>query len=544
MLLFLIGLSYISFICFGWGSLIFSHRRGLGLPDMPGNIPLLCIAGALCLSVLFSIFSLFFPLDSALVQALILLPVLVTLWRNEQFRESIMNLPASFFSLRPEIRFLLGALLLLVLVLQAWDITHPDTLGYHAEIIAWIERYRIIPGLVHLNPRIGLQNNWFVLCAAFSFHFLGLKSLTLINGCFAFWFFWFVVVQIDAHLKQRENGVLKWLGWTALLLFSLANYQLARLTITSAHPDFIASLAVWVCFLIFLKTKTSSSSEFALFVLASIAITIKLSVLPVMLLTVPGLWRDVVQKRMPILLKKSLIFAVIAVPFLARQVITTGFPAFPSPWPDLISADWKFPRMQAELMMRYIKAYAIAPIDYDANMINKQLNEPLLRLALIWWKARTFSDKSFFIILGALCIQGLRSGMPSWNRRKWIALLTAASGTMFWFFLAPDPRFGYGFLIPMAAFLLPYKSPVARNLYKLSKAPKLCIITVTMLVFAYVSYRIAFYSDASRLVCPNAGPLAHVAVFPCSDSATPCSTIYGKNVQFRGPSIKDGFRPR
>jgi hypothetical protein len=72
--------------------------------------------------------------------------------------------PAFFSSLKKEFQILnllpailFSTCLLLILVMSTWTIVHPDTLGYHAQTIQWIEKYKAIPGLVHLHVRFGYQ---------------------------------------------------------------------------------------------------------------------------------------------------------------------------------------------------------------------------------------------------------------------------------------------------------------------------------------------------------------------------------------------------
>ena len=78
--------------------------------------------------------------------------------------------------------------------MSSWTVIHPDTLGYHAQTIQWIEKYKAVPGLAHLHVRFGYQWLWFVDSALFGFSFTGKEGITLLNSTVLFWFFIFFYI--------------------------------------------------------------------------------------------------------------------------------------------------------------------------------------------------------------------------------------------------------------------------------------------------------------------------------------------------------------
>src|SRR5580765_4084208 len=199
MLTTLLAWIYITFLCWTWGILFLQMIRvaktDLHLP----HFSIICISGLSAITVIASVLSLFIPLGEWWVQFLFIIPCLFLFFKKGS--------PAFFAALKKEFQYLhffsiilLLACLLLILVMSSWTIIHPDTLGYHAQTIQWIERYKAVPGLVHLHVRFGYQGLWFVDSALFGFSFTGKEGITFLNSAVLFWFFIFIINRIDYNL--------------------------------------------------------------------------------------------------------------------------------------------------------------------------------------------------------------------------------------------------------------------------------------------------------------------------------------------------------
>src|SRR4030095_1904358 len=115
---------------------------------------------------------------------------------------------------------LLLAFFLLIFVMSSLTIVHPYTFGYHAQTIQWIEKYKAIPGLVHLHVRFGYQGLWFVDCALFSFSFTGEQGITFLNSTVLLWFFIFIINRINFNFSKTGNKIYGLL-WIVFLLLSM-----------------------------------------------------------------------------------------------------------------------------------------------------------------------------------------------------------------------------------------------------------------------------------------------------------------------------------
>src|SRR5205809_2562664 len=156
MLTILLAWIYITFLCWTWGILFLQM---ISVTKTRLHFPLfsiICITGLSAITVIAGLLSLFFPLGEWWVQFLFIIPCLVLFFQK--------NSPAFFAALKKEFQdlhfisiILLSVCLLLILVMSSWIVIHPDTLGYHAQTIQWIEKYKAVPGLVHLQVRFGYQ---------------------------------------------------------------------------------------------------------------------------------------------------------------------------------------------------------------------------------------------------------------------------------------------------------------------------------------------------------------------------------------------------
>src|SRR6187397_892287 len=288
MLTTLLAWIYISFLSWMWGILFLQFIKKITGNELQFlHFSLICISGLSVITVIAGILSLFIPLGGWWVQFLFILPCLILFFKKDS--------PAFLAALKKEFQglhffsiILLSACLLLILVMSTWTIVHPDTLGYHAQTIQWIEKYKVVPGLVHLHVRFGYQWLWFVDSALFGFSFTGREGITLLNSTVLFWFFIFFINRINYNFL-KEGKRLYGLLWMGLLVISIWSYTQVRLTATSASPDFIATLFTLVTIYLLLEKdlKVLDASTWLLVsFLALVAVTIKLSVAPILLVAV------------------------------------------------------------------------------------------------------------------------------------------------------------------------------------------------------------------------------------------------------------------
>jgi hypothetical protein len=560
MLATLLAWLYISFLCWTWGVLFLTLTRKITKTELVfPHFSIICITGLSIITILAGVFSLYIPLGHWWVQFFFILPALAVFFIN--------NVPNFFSSLKKEFSFLritalilLLLLLLLVLVMSSWVIVHPDTLGYHAQTMQWIEKYKAVPGLVHLHVRFGYQGLWFVDCALFDFSFAGKQGITFLNSTVLFWFLTFIVNRID-HNFFKDRKSLYGLLWLGLLSLSLWSYTQVRLTASSASPDFIATVIVLLIVYLLLKkdVKHLPVSEWLVVgTLSIVAVTIKLSVAPILLIALCAASIILIGRKYRAFILFIIICSLAFTSFVARNIITTGYVVFPQTAIDIVDVDWKYDAQRTVQEKNYITAYA-----KKQGVITKEEIDQVNQMTVAewlpgWWTNRSFADKAIFILLMLALIAAIifikkiiHSGII-----QLLVLCTMLAGIVFWFINAPDPRFGFGFILgficTVAYIILKVKElTISRN-----------VLSAILIIFClgtstYIFYRINNFFRSGQLIAPLGIPAAAYKSIECNGikinapthaefgiTPVPCTDLPCEHFFPRGNKIDDGFRAK
>lgn len=547
---------YISLLCWGWGDFILEYSCGR-TKKKDFDVPVVVLTGLTAIAVLCGYFSLLMPLGNILPHA-ILLPV-ASFQILRSIRRSARNVTPSrnFLKTNLPIAVFFISALSLILFTGTWYITHPDTIGYHAPIIYWLEKYKVVPGLVHLNRRYGLQSSWFELCALFSFRFLQSSALTFVNTTVLVWFFGFLVQRIlkkpSASGKSHIDLILIFL----LLALTSGYFMLVRLTALSASPDFISAIYIWLVIYLFLTEKNLWQVQSLAFLFAFFSITLKLSALPLLGFCLVIGYRLFTAGKFKRLISLCFLSIVIVTPFLIRNVETSGYPFFPSTVADIANVDWKYDQEQANQITQYVKAYARDPSITSENDITRVANETMIDWCPRWWQKLAIAEK--IILLGtALAFIFLATTKTIFRVRRetQIVLILLTVSILFWFITAPAVRFGVGFLTAFIGIVL-YE--VLHAFFKTFQFKQWQIAGIlgclSLLFFAYSTYRYVRFFEPKQLIKPlgiSKAPYQKIeckglwfytptASGDCGSIPNPC-TLNCETFQPRGASIEDGFR--
>jgi len=560
MLTTLLAWIYISFLSWMWGILFLQFikkttRNELQLP----HFSIICITGLSAITVIAAILSLFIPLGGWWVQFLFIIPCLVLFFKKDS--------PAFFAALKKELEYLhffsiilLSACLLLILVMSSWTIIHPDTLGYHAQTIQWIEKYKAVPGLAHLHVRFGYQWLWFVDSALFGFSFTGKEGITFLNSTVLFWFFIFLINRINYNFL-KDGKRLYGLLWTALLVISIWSYTQVRLTATSASPDFIAALFTLVTIYLLLekdRNHPDASTWLLVSFLALVAVTIKLSVAPILLVAVVPALLGLVKRKIKLSFTILFISIVTLFPFIARNIITSGYIVFPLTFIDVTNVDWKNDLTLTLNEKNYVTAYAKKPgvITSEISAVNKM---DLAEWLPTWWQNRSTADKIIMILLVLSFISAILSikKILLSGFIPILVLITLLTGIIFWFVNAPDPRFGFGSILGFIG-VVSYLVLKEKEIFTGKNLLIAILVLVTGSILAYTGYRFVNFFNKDQLLTPLG---IEKSAFQASDcegirintpidgkdfgvTPVPCTDLNCEKFSPRGNEIKDGFKAR
>jgi hypothetical protein len=552
---------YISFLCWSWGSFFIASinkitKEELSLP----HFSFVCLIGLSLITVIAGWLSLFIPLGNWWIQLLFLLPAIFFL--NQRHSRSFLKvLKKQISDLHILSLLFLLASLLVILLMASWKIVHPDTLGYHAQTIQWIEKYKAVPGLTHLHVRFGYQGFWFVDNALFSFNFTGIDGITLLNSTALFWFFIFVVDRINHNLIKEGNRLIG-LCWFLLLSMSMWSYTQVRLTATSASPDFIAALFVLAIVYILLErnVKHFTASDWLLVsFLSLVALTIKLSAAPIVLIPFAAGILILIKRKVRLLLVLFSFSILIFAPFITRNIITSGYALFPSTAIDVVNPDWTYGKQLTVKEKDYITAYA-----KKQGVITNEEIDTVNKMSIAewmpgWWAQRSKADKTILILLLISFLTSLimikkiiRSGFI-----VLFSLSTMLIGIIFWFINAPDPRFGFGAIL---GFISIISNLIFRD--RVITIPKnlitLLFMVTTALTLAYAGHRNNNFFEADQLLKPLGIEKTAYTTYDCDglrinkplngdnfgNTPIPCTDLKCDKFSPRGKNLSDGFKAK
>jgi len=139
-----------------------------------------------------------------------------------------------------------------------------------------------------------------------------------------------------------------------------------------------------------------------------------------------------------------------------------------------------------------------------------------------------------------------------------VLLFVSLAGSVFWFWNAPDPRFGYGFLIAFIAIML-YLLKTGRSfpVPRLSTLRDFAMLVLLLSVNTYSVYRLARFFEPEQIIVPlgmekisyktvKCGTLEMyipVGAEGCGGTPLPCTTEDCSRFLPRGNSLESGFRP-
>lgn len=548
------------FTAYGWLT-VKGLRKVLRIPEA-GNIrPALYVLAGMCvLIVAGQMLSLVMPLGSAAF----LIVVAGGLWivvRFFQSRQSTLFPPKPLPTLGV---ILLGLIFISVLENSTHAATNPDTGIYHAQAIRWIETFPAVPGLGNLHTRFAYNSSWLVLNALFSLSFLGVQSFHLVPAALT------LTVAFDC-----TQGALDWLHGKGTFANILRAFFLPLIffvlgsQISSPGTDLPVILTLWLLLTAWLDTvqdqaKIDPMTGYIIFIAAISLVTIKLSAAPVLLL---AFWLGIINLRRPtVLLKLAAIAVVILLPWIARNVILSGYVIYPFPAVDIFNVDWKIPIEVAKGEVETIQAWGRDP----GESVEAVMAKPFLTWLQLWFIEKTTNQKvillaaaSSAIILGAglLAVQRFKAKARLDTLPMVTGYAAVGAGAVYWLMSAPDIRFGYGLLLAMIG---------------LAAVPWLWLIELLPpsfgkiirfgLILGLIAYQLFFFvrsfdakTISSRLVLPADYPslpsepcaLGEGQVWcagaeawtHCWYDPFPCIPQVNEGAEQRGPEWKDGFRP-
>ena len=515
------------------------------------NFPLALLIGLMVLTVSASILNIFIPLG--IVSAGILLAGGLLILFS---RRSLIPVNFNYRTYHPLTWILLASIFLTVLENATHVPSSSDTALYHAQTIRWFETYHTVPGLGNLHHRFAFNSSWLLLNAAFSFAFLEIRSFHLMSGVLFLSAALFFAEGVEALIQKNLSVSI----FIKILFLPLSFYLLGS-DISSPATDMPVTLLTWVILILWAEELEAQSRvglrSIGIFLLSVFAVTIKLSAIPLLFFAIFVLIAYFIEAGWQRALKLGAAGLFVLIPWVIRSVILSGYLVFPVSQIDLFSVDWKVPIDQVETIRNAIFSFARFPGKDWQSSIGMTTAE----WVPLWFDKQTINQRGVFMLaaFSPLILLIVRYKYPSMVPSRYVfSCFVLYAGAIFWFFSAPDIRFGYGFLVGICGLVL---SPLFVDLISRSdKNLKLIPYIVFLVLVLYQGYtfgqsfdprtlgqRLLLPADYSRsraqvcaidngsVYCRMEGTQCNYDIFPCIPSPRP-------NVEMRGPTFQDGFR--
>jgi hypothetical protein len=445
---------------------------------------------------------------------------------------------------------------------------HYDTGFYGAMAVRWFVTYPLVPGLTNLLGQLGLNSNVFLCVAALNqgpwrdlgFHlFVGLLLSAIVIS---------IAESFFRVFLSRGQSPLN----CFVLLFALPGIVwVLNGEIVGTNTDLpttIVSIAAMIALFDGLEERRKpdgserriESRLLVAMMLFTLAVTFKISSLAFAGLGWGAALFELFSLKCPLIRKRQLIAVaaflsgVLAIPWLARGVVLSGYPLFPSS-AFAVPVDWRVPREAADALAQFNRSWARIP--------HAGLEETSGVRWIGRWIAGAIKNRVDFV---APVLVSLTGFIFLLYRRVfkdlfWLKLLLPSlGGLVFWFSLAPAFRFGESAIWTTAACMgavglqqiLPAISLRGRQfaLFGLLALGGWCSYPRTLwnVYFRPLLDVHGFLPMPQALTRPyglSSGLIISVPIETnqCWDATIPCSPYFGENLTLRhGQNLRWGFR--
>jgi hypothetical protein len=538
---------------------------------------LLVFIGLSVVTIISYYLSFFIPINASANAILLGGMIILLFFSFKEIHQKLKNYILVFKVDLPNILLILVAvmILLLVLIKTSTDVIHYDTGLYHAQSIQWYRRYAIVPGLGNIHFRLAYNSLIFPLFSLSDFSFITHHSLRPINGFIIANTFLLSLSSLKSLLLKKIE--LSNVFGLSILLF-LINDNLFTLDISSLSSDLSGSIFILISVFLSLKSIESKNKikdesqlyELLIILFSSIAVTVKLSNLPIFILTILIISRSLIRKQYSLLWRGTIIVTLIFVPYLIRNYFVSGYLLYPFYSIDLFNPDWKMPRDVLIMDKQDIENWA----KVSGHQGKKIVESGFISWLPVWFKenSKYFSLRFLFfssiLLIFFLIFESVfyrQSKLILFFDRLWIPLITLLAGLSFWFLNAPLVRYGYGFILSLSCLFISLVLFICllflRNNYIIIYKPFLYLLVFLFTTGLYLNNKQSLFSIPSYWLMPASYPtvsvtsiqIDHETIYrpiqgdQCWDSQFPCapqsySDWLHPSLELRGNSLQEGFK--
>ncbi len=429
------------------------------IPQLP--IALIVITGLAVITTLANYFSLFSKIGSGFlvfISGLSLLSFLI-LRKNILTPFKAINVK----NIHPLVGILGIGFFLIALIKASGPTEIWDEGQYFLPLIRWIEHYQVVPGTALFHDRMGYNSAFHMSSAVYSFAFWFKGGLYDLNA--------FLFVLINSYFLGGVNRIIKrevkWKLHDYLMLF--AGIALYRQLLTSMDADYPHIFIGLVLLLTFLAKSEQDSLKVwddhsnVLLLVSIYLVTVKFLAIYYLLFVLVLLWFQIRENHWRILWMCIIAGLFIFLPWLTRNVIMTGFLAYPLYQFDFFAVDWKVPLEMARNNYLYVGEHAKTLVERHSLYYDGASKVPMNIWLPQWWSNHATINISalitaiifppaFIVLIAYLLNKGKE--LSSKNPGHVIQISIALIFLVFWFLQYPNVRFGWSWVLFVVVFAI------------------------------------------------------------------------------------------
>ncbi len=321
---------------------------------------------------------------------------------------------------------------------------------YYGQSIRWIEEYGVVKGLGNLHCRFGYNSSVFALSALYSLRFLLGRSIHAVNGFIPF-ILCFSLLDLGKAFHRKRMFLSDYARVAAIYYLTIICDEVVAPSSDYAVMCFVFFIVIKWLTLLEEERGQENIAPYALLCVVSVyALTLKLSAGFILLLTIKPacmLLREKRWKETGIYIALGLL---VAVPWITRTVLITGWLLYPFSGLDLFQVDWKIDTgmvMQDEYLIKIWAKYA------------NTLADTSLKSWLPHWFRNGLSSTERLLVLADLgsCMAAAVLAVSVVIRKQWqkldylLVVAAIACSYLYWQFEAPLIRYGYAYVLLLAA---------------------------------------------------------------------------------------------
>jgi hypothetical protein len=313
---------------------------------------------------------------------------------------------------------------------------------YYLQTMRWITEHRLVAGLGNLHGRLAYNSMIFLIAAIADRSGIGWISNLLVVL--------FVLISLVIRLQNltsegQQRGVEFWFIVLSIVVLVAGNNHWFGVLVADSFTAIV--IIYWTC--VALRLSGSSphlNSDLGLLVLSAVlAVTVKVSAAPLLLPTVALAW--IHRKNLPVAFawRFASISSLVLGLWMLHSIAISGCAVYPVKQTRIAALAWAVSEQQVASESGWIRSWAREPRELPSKVLKD-------RAWLPGWFSSIRHDSSMRLLI-VLAPLGLIAALLCRNFRgeqaRCLLAITIglAGGLIFWFFAAPDPRFGRGFIL-------------------------------------------------------------------------------------------------